>query len=70
MISKHPPHAAPVLLLAVVALVGLNLRPFITGIGPLAADIGAQTGLGLKGISLLTLVPMLLMGLCAFAGGR
>jgi cyanate permease len=57
-----------VLLLAAVALVGLNLRPFITGIGPLAADISAKTGLDLKGISLLTLVPMLLMGIFAFAG--
>jgi CP family cyanate transporter-like MFS transporter len=57
-----------VLLLAAVALVGLNLRPFITGIGPLAADISAQTGLDLEGISLLTLVPMLLMGIFAFAG--
>ena len=57
-----------VLLLAAVALVGLNLRPFLTGIGPLAADISAQTGLDLKGISLLTLVPMLLMGIFALAG--
>jgi CP family cyanate transporter-like MFS transporter len=57
-----------VLLLTAVALIGLNLRPFITGIGPLASDIGAQTGLDLKGISLLTLVPMLLMGIVAFAG--
>ncbi|MBV8033484.1 MAG: MFS transporter [Pelomonas sp.] len=40
----------------------------MTGIGPLAVDIGAQTGLGLKGLALLTLVPMLLMGLFAFAG--
>lgn len=56
------------LLLAAVALVALNLRPFITGVGPLAADIGMQTGLGLKGMSLLTLVPMLLMGVFAFAG--
>lgn len=55
-------------LLAVVVLVGLNLRPFITGVGPLAADIGAQTGLGLQGLALLTLVPMLLMGCLAFAG--
>ena len=57
-----------ILLLAAVTLVGLNLRPFITGIGPLAADIAAQTGLDLKGIALLTLVPMLLMGIFAFAG--
>jgi CP family cyanate transporter-like MFS transporter len=56
------------LLLAAVALIGLNLRPFVTGIGPLAADISAETGLDLKGISLLTLVPMLLMGIFAFAG--
>lgn len=57
-----------VLHLAVVALVGLNLRPFITGIGPLAADMSTETGLGLQGLALLTLVPMLLMGCFAFAG--
>jgi CP family cyanate transporter-like MFS transporter len=56
------------LLLAVVILVGLNLRPFITGVGPLAADMSAQTGIGLQGMALLTLVPMLLMGCFAFAG--
>ena len=61
-------YAGRVLLLVAVALVGLNLRPFITGIGPLATDIGADAGLDLKGISLLTLVPMLLMGVFAFAG--
>jgi len=55
-------------MLAVVALVGLNLRPFITGIGPLAAGVRAETGLGTQGIALLTLVPMLLMGVFAFAG--
>lgn len=55
-------------LLVAIAAVALNLRPFITGIGPLARDIGAQTGLDLKGLSLLTLVPMLLMGVCAFGG--
>jgi CP family cyanate transporter-like MFS transporter len=66
MISEAPSRTAHVLLLAAVALVGLNLRPFLTGIGPLAADIAAQTGLDLKGISLLTLVPMFLMGAIAF----
>jgi CP family cyanate transporter-like MFS transporter len=55
-------------LLVVVAVVGLNLRPFITGVGPLARDIAAETGLGLQGMSLLTLVPMALMGLVAFVG--
>lgn len=59
---------SPALLLAAIALVALNLRPFITGIGPLAADIGAHTGLQRQGVALLTLVPMLLMGIFAFAG--
>jgi len=68
MTSEAPSRTAHALLLAAVALVGLNLRPFLTGIGPLAAEIAAQTGLGLKGLSLLTLVPMFLMGVFAFAG--
>lgn len=53
--------------LATVMLVGLSLRPFITAIGPLAGAIGAETGLGLTGLSLLTLIPILLMGAMAFA---
>lgn len=65
----HLARRAPApLLLAAVALIALNLRPFITGIGPLAADISRQTGLDLQGMALLTLVPMLLMGMVAFAG--
>jgi CP family cyanate transporter-like MFS transporter len=64
--SRQPAVTIP--LLIVVILVGLNLRPFITGIGPLAPDIVEETGLGLQGIALLTLVPMLLMGVFAFAG--
>lgn len=56
------------LLIAAVAMIGLNLRPFLTGIGPLAMAISEETGLGMQGIALLTLVPMLLMGGCAFAG--
>lgn len=62
------PASRRLLLLAAIVLVGLNLRPFITGIGPLATDISEQTSLGLQGISLLTLVPMCLMGAVAFAG--
>lgn len=68
MEHEAPSSPSRVLLLAAVALIGLNLRPFITGVGPLAADIGAQTGLDLQGMALLTLVPMLLMGALAFAG--
>ena len=56
------------LLIAVVVLVGLNLRPFLTAIGPLAPSIRDATGLGLQSMSLFTLMPIMLMGLCAFAG--
>jgi CP family cyanate transporter-like MFS transporter len=59
---------ARLLPLAAIALIGLNLRPFLTGIGPLAGAIGAATGLGLQDMALLTLLPMLLMGIGAFAG--
>ncbi|HWX48166.1 MAG TPA: cyanate transporter [Roseomonas sp.] len=63
--QDHPP--SRLLLLAVVALVGLNLRPFLTGVGPLASSISEATGLDYRGLSFLTLVPMVLMGVCAFA---
>jgi CP family cyanate transporter-like MFS transporter len=60
--------ATRLLPLAAIALIGLNLRPFLTGIGPLAGAISAATGLGLQDMALLTLLPMLLMGTGAFAG--
>lgn len=59
---------ARLLPLATIALIGLNLRPFLTGVGPLAGAINAATGLGLQGMALLTLLPMVLMGAGAFAG--
>ncbi|KQV39159.1 MFS transporter [Rhizobium sp. Root268] len=55
-------------LIAVVILVGLNLRAFLTAVGPLAPVIAEATGLSLQGMSLFTLAPMILMGACAFAG--
>lgn len=55
-------------LLIVVALVGLALRPFLTGVGPVTAPMRAETGLSLQGLSALTLVPILLMGAGAFFG--
>jgi len=68
--AKTATRAEPVLLrfmlVATVALVGANLRPFITSIGPLAVSVQNDTGLSLQGLSLLTLVPMLLMGVMAF----
>lgn len=54
--------------LIAVAAIGLNLRPFITSIGPVAESIRAATGLGSHGLALLTFVPMVLMGCLAFLG--
>lgn len=54
--------------LTLIVLVALNLRPFLTAIGPLAPRIAAETGLGYQGLSWLTLLPMLLMGVGAFLG--
>lgn len=65
---KHEPRTvSPGVLLATVIITGLNLRPFMTAVGPLAGPIGADTGLSLTGISLLTLIPVLMMGAMAFA---
>jgi CP family cyanate transporter-like MFS transporter len=66
--GRHPSDPSRLLLLIAVVLVGLNLRPFLAGIGPLAAQIQRATGLAYQSMSLFTLVPMALMGLCAFAG--
>lgn len=54
--------------LIAVAAIGLNLRPFIASVGPLAENIHAETGLGSYGLAMLTFLPMLLMGCFAFLG--
>ena len=51
---------------ALIVLVGLNLRPFLTAPGPILSLIQADTGLGNGSVAMLTLLPMLLMGLGAF----
>jgi len=48
--------------LATVVLVTLNLRPFLTAVGPLTPAIQAHTGLSLQALAWLTLLPMALMG--------
>ncbi len=52
-------------LVMTIVLVGINLRPFITGPGPLIEGIIQTTGMTYQSISLLTLLPMLLMGVGA-----
>lgn len=53
-------------MLALVVLIGLNLRPFLAAPAPILAEIVADTGLGYGGIAMLTLLPMVLMGVGAF----
>lgn len=52
------------LLPAIILLVGVNLRPALASIGPLLDQIQRDTGLGDTGASLLTSLPVMLMGLC------
>jgi len=56
---------APGWALAAIVLAGLNLRPFLTGVGPLAPVIRAGTGLDYRGMAWLTLLPMVLIGVGA-----
>ncbi|WP_421565465.1 cyanate transporter [Ochrobactrum sp. EDr1-4] len=56
----------PVALIVLVVLIGLNLRPFLTAPGPVLSYIASDTGMGFGALSLLTFLPMLLMGLGAF----
>jgi CP family cyanate transporter-like MFS transporter len=53
-------------MLALVVLIGLNLRPFLAAPAPLITEIAAETGLGYGGLSMLTFLPMGLMGAGAF----
>lgn len=57
--------AVPVALMAAVGLVGLNLRPAITSVGPVLTDIERTTGLTATTAGLLTTLPVLAFGLCA-----
>lgn len=56
------PRTASLLWLTTVVLVTLNLRPFLTAVGPLTPAIQAHTGMGLQALAWLTLLPMALIG--------
>ncbi len=61
---------AGVFLLLAILLLSLNLRPAIAAIGPLIQSITQFTGVKSVGISLLTTLPVLMMGLGAIYAGR
>ncbi|AOJ88316.1 MFS transporter [Burkholderia sp. MSMB0856] len=62
--------ASPGWRLAAIVLVGLNLRPALAAIGPLLDMIQRATGIGDGAASLLTTIPILLMGLGALSARR
>lgn len=64
--SKH----AGILLLLAILLLSLNLRPAISAVGPLIQSISQASGINSVGISLLTTIPVLMMGLGAIHAGR
>jgi MFS transporter, CP family, cyanate transporter len=52
--------------LAVIVAIGLNLRPLLTSVSPLMNTILSATGLSFRGASMLTGLPVIAMGVCAF----
>lgn len=55
---------------ATILLVGLNLRPLLASVGPLLDIIQRDTALGDMEASLLTTLPVMLMGACLLGTGR
>ena len=58
----------PTLFAAIAFLIGLNLRPMLAIIGPLFPELQQQAGLSATAFSLLTTLPVAMMGLAALSG--
>ena len=56
------------LIAGLALLIGLNLRPMMAAIGPLLEMLQQDLGLSSTQASLLTTLPVVLMGVCALAG--
>nr|WP_299240540.1 CynX/NimT family MFS transporter [uncultured Halomonas sp.] len=56
--------------LALLVMLGLNLRPLIAAISPLQGAIRADTGMSFQAIGLLTTLPFMCMGLVALMSAR
>jgi CP family cyanate transporter-like MFS transporter len=54
--------------LVLLMLVGLNLRPFLTSVGPVLEIVRNDTGLGFRAVAMLTTLPFVLMGVAAGVG--
>jgi len=68
--NTRPGAGGHLALLALVVLIGINLRPFLAAPGPLLSDIVADTGMSYGSLAMLTLLPMFLMGVGAFISPR
>jgi len=62
--SSHPVVSRPWLLLGLI-LVALNLRPALSSVAPLLADVSSSLGLSAAKAGLLTTLPVLCLGLFA-----
>lgn len=54
--------------LVLLVLLGLNLRPFLTSVGPVLDLVRNDTGLGFRAAAMLTTLPFVLMGAVAGVG--
>ncbi|NAW86297.1 MFS transporter [Photobacterium halotolerans] len=64
--AKYSQHRSGWMILVLIVLIGLNLRPFLVAPGPILNTIMPELGMTVYSASLLTLLPMLLMGVGAF----
>lgn len=55
------------LMLLVLVLVGINMRPLLTSIGPLLPQLQQASGMSFTLVSLLTAIPVIAMGALALA---
>ncbi|GAB3035750.1 MFS transporter [Bowmanella dokdonensis] len=60
--------AMPLFLLLITLLIALNLRPALASVGPLLAAMQEELPLSYAGASLLTSLPVMIMGIACFFG--
>ena len=65
---SHAPARHRILMLLVLVLVGINMRPLLTSVGPLLPELRRATGMSFVTASLLTALPVVAMGVMALAG--
>lgn len=68
MENVHAKPATAVWLMISVVLVALNLRPSMAAVGPLLSSIRGDVPLSFSGAALLTMLPVMTMGLAMFFG--